>query len=86
MTDIINSSVDIAEVTLEDIESLVSMANQSKNAVEAVIARVQQQLVNSATIQTNMQQLVEETQNAAALSATNHELGESLMSELVVLK
>lgn len=86
MSDIINSSVDLAEVTLEDIESLVAMANQSKGAVETVIARVQQQLVNSATIQTNMQQLVEETRNAAALSSSNHELGESLTQELAVLK
>lgn len=86
MTDIINNSVDIAEVTLEDIESLVVMANQSKSAVESVIASVQQQLVNSATIQENMQQLVEDTRSAVALSASNHELGESLMKELVVLK
>ena len=33
-----------------------------------------------------VQQLVEETRNAAALSSSNHELGESLTQELAVLK
>lgn len=85
VTERINGGAEIASDTVANIESLVHMAEQSKQSVESVIERVQQQLTHSTTIQNNMHQLVEDTRNAVALSAKNHGLGESLIEKLSAL-
>ena len=79
---IIDSSVDIAGITMENLQSLVSMSLSSAQLVESTIGQLQHQLSDSATIKENMQQLIEDTRNALTGSSENAELGQELIRHL----
>lgn len=82
VTQIIDGSVEIATVTMENLQELVTQADSSSNLVERTIDQVQQQLSSSSHIQSGMKDLIEDTRKALAGSSTNVELGERLIKHL----
>ncbi|SFD18439.1 methyl-accepting chemotaxis protein [Pseudoalteromonas denitrificans] len=84
VTTIIDGSVDIANTTMESLQELVSMSSSSASLVESTIEQVQQQLSSSETIKTSMLQLIDDTREALSGSATNVDLGQQLVSHLIL--
>ena len=82
VTNIIDGSVDIANVTMESLQELVSQANSSSNLVEQTISQIQQQLSHSYNIQTGMEALISDTREALDGSSNNVRLGEQLVTKL----
>ena len=82
VTNIIDGSVDIANVTMESLQELVSQANSSSNLVEQTISQIQQQLSHSYNIQTGMEALISDTREALNGSSNNVRLGEQLVTKL----
>jgi len=82
VTNIIDGSVDIANVTMESLQELVSQANSSSNLVEQTISQIQQQLSHSYNIQTGMEALISDTREALNGSSNNVILGEQLVTKL----
>ncbi|UGA56362.1 methyl-accepting chemotaxis protein [Vibrio sp. VB16] len=86
VSDVINFSAEIADKTVEDMEGLVAKSRESQSSVEEVIQSVRRQLQDSHTIQSNMEQLVEDTRIATSLSGSNFELATLITKKLAVLR
>ncbi len=86
VSDVINFSAEIADKTVEDMEGLVAKSRESQSSVEEVIQSVRRQLEDSHTIQSNMEQLVEDTRIATSLSGSNYELATLITKKLAVLR
>lgn len=82
VTNIIDGSVEIATVTMQSLQELVSQANSSSSLVEQTIGQVQQQLSLSHNIQAGMEALINDTREALDGSSNNVTLGEQLVTKL----
>ena len=86
VAEVINSSVTIAKETMTNLSGLKDVANTSAEAVQDVLQNISQQLQDAEIIRSQVQQLVEDTQEAIDGSEDNVNLGQQIVSQLSLLK
>ncbi|WP_018691824.1 methyl-accepting chemotaxis protein [Algicola sagamiensis] len=79
--ELIDKSVEIADVTSEQLDSLVGMAKASSQSVEQTIDQIRMQLGSSSEIVSNMENLVDDTRRTIDDVSRNVELGEELQDQ-----
>ncbi len=79
---LIESSVDIADVTTEQLGNLVHVAQASAGLVEQSIDLIQAQLSSSETVRLDMENLVDLSRSSIDSSSSNVELSNLLVKEL----
>ncbi|WP_320109441.1 methyl-accepting chemotaxis protein [Alkalimarinus alittae] len=85
VAEIINSSVTIAKETMTNLSGLKEVANTSAEAVQDVLQNISHQLQDADAIRGQVQQLVEDTQDAILGSEENVNLGQQIVNQLSLL-
>lgn len=79
---LIGTSVEIAGVTTEKLNSLVMVAKQSSKAVEQTIDQVREQLASSENMLQNMDKVVRDTDEVVSGAQESLKLGQRLVDEV----
>ncbi len=80
--DLIDSSVDIANITNSQLSELVGIARNSASTTEEMLSQIREQLSGAQSIRNNMETLVNASTSAGEDAKQNSELAQQLLSAL----